>query len=289
MKVLITGAGGQLGRLLVETAPASYGVFAFTHAELNITDSKTVLEAVNAAKPDVIVNAAAYTAVDKAETERDLAFAVNADGIENLARSAIECGARLIHVSTDFVFDGQKSSPYLPEDEMHSLGVYGASKAEGERRVRALMGDNAVIIRTGWVYAAEGHNFVRTILRLLAEKDRLNVICDQVGTPTWAGSLADVVWKVAADSSIRGTHHWSDAGVASWYDFAVAIQEEAIAIGLIEHPIPITPISTAEYPLPAKRPAYSVLDKRSLSDAAGIIPTHWRVRLREMLRELARA
>lgn len=289
MKVLITGAGGQLGRSLLKTAAADYQIRSFSHAELDITDLRSVQQAVQGFRPDVAVNAAAYTAVDKAESERELVFAVNAGGAENLAKAALKSGARLIHLSTDFVFDGKKSSPYLPEDEMRPLGVYGASKAEGERRVRAVMGNAAVIIRTGWVYAAQGHNFVRTMLRLLAEKGSLGVIADQVGTPTWAMALAEVVWKTAKTPTITGTHHWSDAGVASWYDFAVAIQEEALTAGLLKRGIPIKPLATEQYPLPAKRPAYSVLDKHSLLAATGIIPFHWRDNLRKMLGELVSA
>ncbi|MGH8283461.1 MAG: dTDP-4-dehydrorhamnose reductase [Gammaproteobacteria bacterium] len=289
MKVLIAGAGGQLGGSLLKTVAADYQIRAFMRTELDITDAKAVQQAVRGFRPDTIVNAAAYTAVDKAESECELAFAVNASGAENLAKAALESGARLIHLSTDFVFDGKKSSPYLPEDEMHPLGVYGASKAEGERRVRAVMGNAAVIIRTGWVYAAEGHNFVRTILRLLAEKESLGVIADQVGTPTWATSLAEAVWKIVKIPSITGTYHFSDAGVASWYDFTVAIQEEALTAGLLKRAVPIRPIATEEYPLPAKRPAYSVLDKRSLIAATGMIPAHWQVNLRRMLEELVNA
>ncbi|MDE3170291.1 MAG: dTDP-4-dehydrorhamnose reductase, partial [Acidobacteriota bacterium] len=257
MKVLITGAAGQLGRALLKTAPGTVEVRG-SGTELDICAPAVLQSAVRAFKPALIVNAAAYTAVDRAESERDRAFAVNADGVENLARAARDYGARLVHVSTDFVFDGRKSSPYLPDDAMRPLSVYGASKAEGEDRLRALAGATAVIVRTSWLYAAVGQNFVNTMLRLMREKDGLGVIADQVGTPTWAQSLAEVIWKIAEEPKIAGTHHWSDAGVASWYDFAVAIQEEALAAGLLTRVIPIRPIATEEYPLPAKRPAYSV-------------------------------
>jgi dTDP-4-dehydrorhamnose reductase len=283
VKVLIAGAGGQLGSSLVKTAVSGYQIRALTRAELDVTDTVAVTSAVTEFAPQVVVNAAAYTAVDKAEGERDFAFAANADGAENLAKAAQECSARFIHISTDFVFDGQKSSPYLPTDAPNPLGVYGASKAEGEERVQRVLGDAVVIIRSGWVYAAEGHNFVKTILRLLKEKDSLGVSADQVGTPTWAISLAQLLWRLVEKPEVRGIYHWSDAGVASWYDFAVAIQEEALAIGLLKQARPIHPIATEGYPLPAKRPAYSVLDKRSLVAATGIIPVHWRVSLRRML------
>jgi dTDP-4-dehydrorhamnose reductase len=288
MKVLLTGAGGQLGSALLRSTTA-HQVRAFTRQELDIADASGVAAIVQKFKPDVIVNAAAYTAVDKAETESELAFRINAEGTENLGKTALQSGARLIHISTDFVFDGKKSSPYLPADEMHPLGVYGASKAEGERRLREAMGDAAVIIRTGWVYAVDGHNFVKTILRLLAEKTSLSVIADQIGTPTWAQSLADIVWRAIGNTDIKGTFHWSDAGVASWYDFAVAIQDEALQAGLLKRAIPVRPIRTEDYPLPAKRPPYSVLDKHDLIDAVSVEPVHWRANLRTMLGEFTDA
>lgn len=289
MKVLIAGAQGQLGRSLLKSAATGVEITAVDVAELDITRPEAVQEVVRRLRPEVIINAAAYTAVDQAESERDLAFAVNAGGVEHLARAARDCGARMVHISTDFVFDGHQSSPYLPADDMHPLNVYGASKAEGEKRLQALAGATAVIVRTGWLYAAEGQNFVKTMLRLMRERDSLGVIADQVGTPTWAGSLAEVIWKIVQDPKITGAHHWSDAGVASWYDFAVAIQEESLVCGLLQRPIPIRPLTTEAYPLPAKRPAYSVLDKRSLIQATGLWPAHWRVNLRSMLRELAHA
>ncbi|MGH8292464.1 MAG: dTDP-4-dehydrorhamnose reductase [Gammaproteobacteria bacterium] len=288
MRVLITGAAGQLGRALIKTAPVAAEIKA-AGSELDICVPVALHDAVRKFKPALIVNAAAYTAVDQAESERDRAFAVNATGVENLAHAARAAGARLIHVSTDFVFDGCKSSPYLPEDETRPLSVYGASKAEGELRLRALEGEAAVIVRSGWLYAAAGQNFVNTMLRLMREKDSLGVIADQVGTPTWAQSLAEVLWKIAQDPKIAGTHHWSDAGVASWYDFAVAIQEEALTIGLLSRAIPIRPLATSEYPLPAQRPAYSVLDKHSMIAASGMTPVHWRENLRRMLAELCAA
>lgn len=288
MKVLITGAAGQLGRALLKTAPGTVEIQA-AGRELDICVPAALADAVRSFKPALIVNAAAYTAVDRAESERDRAFAVNAAGVENVACAAHAGGARLIQVSTDFVFDGRKSLPYLPEDEMRPLNVYGASKAEGENRLRALAGATAVIVRTGWLYAAKGQNFVNTMLRLMRDKDSLGVIADQVGTPTWAESLAEVIWKIAGEPKMAGTHHWSDAGVASWYDFAVAIQEEALAAGLLSRAIPIRPLATFEYPLPARRPAYSVLDKRSMMLATGMMPRHWRVNLRTMLGELRNA
>ena len=289
MKVFITGAGGQLGQSLLKSLPVEHQALALNRSELDIVELRDVRRAVGEFQPDVIVNAAAYTAVDMAESERELAFAVNAVGPENLGHVALECSARLIHLSTDFVFDGKKSRPYLPTDPINPLGVYGKSKAEGEKRLQQIMGDSAIILRTGWLYAAEGRNFVKTILSLLKERDSLNVIADQVGTPTWAMSLAGQVWELVRRPEIKSIHHWSDAGVASWYDFAVAIQEEAVVLGLLKKTITIRPISTEEYLLPAPRPAYSVLEKHSTIAATGITPDHWRMNLRAMLKELVDA
>ena len=289
MRILITGASGQLGSSLRKTVPPEHEVRALTRAQLDVSREDRVKRAFAEFPPQVVLNAAAYSAVDKAETDKARAFAVNADGPEYLARAARQTGARLIHVSTDFVFDGMQSRPYRVSDARHPLSVYGTSKAQGEERVQAVLGEEAVIIRTGWLYAVEDHNFVKTILRLLAERDALNVIADQVGTPTWAMSLAGLTWVIVKRPEIGGLLHWSDAGVASWYDFAVAIQEEAMNLGLVSKAIPIRPVATEDYPLPAKRPCYSVLEKQDTTAQTGVAPSHWRANLRLMLQALSHA
>lgn len=286
MRVLITGVGGQLGRVLVKTAPPD-AVLIGRDRELDITDPEQVDSAITSLRPDLVINAAAYTAVDQAETERDQAFAINARGPELLARCCRAQGARLLQMSTDYVFDGLQSRPYAVADPRHPLGVYGASKSEGEDRVTAVMGSNTLIIRTGWLYAAHGRNFVTTMLRLMAQENELRVIADQVGTPTWAVPLAHLIWTMASQTELRGVFHWSDAGVASWYDFALAIQEEALVRGLLAKAIPIKPISTEDYVLSARRPAYGVLDKRETIVKTGCTPVHWRANLRTMLGALA--
>ena len=286
MKVLVTGAAGQLGRALRAMRPASVELIACTRADLDIGDAQAVQLRLERERPDVIINAAAYTAVDKAESEPERARRINTGGPGNLARSARGIGARLIHVSSDFVFDGEASSPYRPEAPTRPLSVYGLTKRDGESEVLAALPEHSVIVRTAWVYAAEGANFMRTMLRLLGERGAVRVVADQVGTPTAAGPLAEVLWRIAAEPQIRGIHHWTDAGVASWYDFAVAIAEEGSARGLLPTAVTVTPIATEEYPTPARRPAYSVLDKRSLA-AFGFAPLHWRQRLRETLQGLA--
>jgi dTDP-4-dehydrorhamnose reductase len=284
MKVLVTGCNGQLGWELKRAMPQSIDAMWTDVAELDIASIDAVNTLVQQFKPDVIINAAAYTAVDKAESEKELAYKINRDGAGNLAKAAASVGARFLHVSTDFVFDGQ-GKPYLPTDVVNPLSIYGASKAEGEQQVLA-SGAKALIVRTAWVYCSHGGNFVKTMLRLMAEKPALSVVCDQVGSPTWAKGLATALWAYAqVPEAATGIVHYTDSGVASWYDFAVAIQEEALALGLLKVSVPITPIPAAQYPTPARRPGFSVLDKASTIAIIGAAP-HWRVQLRSMLKEL---
>jgi dTDP-4-dehydrorhamnose reductase len=285
-RVLLTGAGGQLGRALQRSAPAAATVLAVTRADLDIGDARCEQAAVDMA-PTLIINCAAYTAVDGAESAADQAFAVNAHGAERLARAAQRCGARLLHVSTDFVFDGRASRPYRVDADPAPLGVYGASKAEGERRVRAAGGSNAHVVRTAWLYSSHGSNFLRTMLRLMGERDELGVVADQIGSPTRAEGLAQALWRLAEAPELPPVLHWTDLGVASWYDFAVAIQEEALARGLLTRAVPIRPLNTEDYPTPARRPAYSVLDKSGAPDAWQGLGRHWRVALRAALDELS--
>lgn len=286
MRVLITGCQGQLGWELRRSAPAGVEVIALGRGELDIGDAVAVERLIGELRPRAIVNAAAYTAVDRAESEPGLAYAVNAEGPGYLARAARDVTAHLVHISTDFIFDGNAGRPYAPDAAPAPLGVYGASKLEGERRVREQLGERALILRTAWVYSAHGANFVKTILRLLRERDELRVVADQIGSPTWAKGLATAVWR-ALEREVGGTHHWTDAGTASWYDFAVAIAEEARALGLVDRDVPIRPIRTEDYPTPAVRPAYSVLDKTATWAALELPVLHWREGLRGMLRELA--
>lgn len=285
MRTLVIGRNGQLGRELERSAPAEGDCLAVGRPELDVRDAAVTLAAVKKIAPQVIINTAAYTAVDRAEEEAELAYAVNARGAEHVARAAKSIGAHLIHISTDFVFDGLLSRPYRPEDQPNPVSVYGASKLAGERHVQEILQEHCTVVRTSWLYSVHGSNFVKTMLRLMGERDRLRVVADQVGTPTWAGELAEMLWKLAG-RPLPGVYHLSDAGVASWYDFAVAIAEEALAIGILTQPLFIEPIRTAEYPTPARRPPYSVLDKTELWQAVGSISNHWRVNLRKMLHEM---
>lgn len=279
---MIVGARGQLGRALGDSAPAGVDLIAHGSDTLDITDAMAVEAALSAARPDILLNAAAYTAVDRAETDEAKAMAVNATAVGTLYRASRAVGARFVHVSTDFVFDGGASQPYAPDATPNPIGAYGRSKLAGEQRV----GPDALIVRTAWVYGPHGQNFVRTMLRLMAERHEVRVVADQIGTPTYAPALADALWRLAAVGA-TGIHHHTDAGVASWYDFAVAIQEDALAAGVLTHAVPVTPIATVDYPTPAHRPAYSVLDKASTYALLGGPAPHWRVNLRIMIAAIA--
>ena len=279
MKALLIGANGQLGRTLSQFVPGNVSLEALDLPAIDITDQEQVEKVVSAALPDVIINAAAYTAVDRAEDELSLAFSINADGPKNLARAAVEYSARLIHISTDYVFDGTACRPYPPDAVCNPLGVYGKSKWEGEKQVQSIIDDH-VIVRTSWLYSRYGNNFVLTMLRLMREKKELRVVADQIGSPTWAATLADAVWRIVAKPELKGIYHWSDAGVASWYDFAVAIQEEAVRLNILERATPIHPIASKDYPQKAKRPFYSVLACNASWQNLNKNPTHWRAALR---------
>jgi dTDP-4-dehydrorhamnose reductase len=285
MKAFITGANGQLGWELQRTVPNVWQVTAFSHTGLDITDSSSVAHVFRDIHPELVINSAAYTAVDKAEEESEKAYTVNALGAANIAKAAAGVNARLIHLSTDFVFDGLQSTPYGPDDTPHPIGVYGASKLEGEKQVTDILPDS-LIIRTGWLYSAHGHNFVKTMLKLMNSREELTVVADQIGTPTWAKGLAKAIWDAAEKQNMKGIYHWTDGGLASWYDFAVAVQEEALELGVLKKAIPIKPIRTQDYSTPAKRPPYSVLDKTATWDALGYTANHWRLNLRKMLQEL---
>ena len=284
-KVLITGADGQLGYELQRTVPVGCECIATDKDDLDITDDNAVNAFVNKIKPDVIINSAAYTAVDKAEEEKALATAINTTGAENLAKVSKANSIQFMQISTDFVFDGKGHTPYPVDAPANPEGMYGITKQDGDMRVQKILGDDAFIIRTSWLYSAHGNNFVKTMLRFMAERDELGIIADQIGTPTWANSLAKAVWQ-AVEHKVTGIHHWSDAGVASWYDFAYAIMEEGIALGLLNKSITINAITTADYPTPASRPCYSVMDKTTTWKALDMKSEHWRVALRQMMSEL---
>lgn len=287
MNILVTGGGGQLGRELSACAADGHVLITRDRAELNLADEHSIRVVLEQTRPDLIINAGAYTRVDAAEENRDMAAAVNGKAVALLAEYASREGARVIHFSTDFVFHGDQTMPYATAAATQPINAYGESKRQGEQALLTRIPRHGIVIRTAWLYSVYGNNFVHTMLRLLRERESVIVVCDQVGSPTWAAGLAGFVWEVVARDSMHGIYHWTDAGVASWYDFAVAIQDIALELGLLGWRIPIRPVSSAQYPTAARRPHYSVLDKGA-TVAAGFVPRHWRHALRDMLTKLAK-
>ncbi len=292
MRVLLTGAAGQLGTALQRSCPARVELIATDLAQLDLTNTAACRELVAELQPDWVLSAGAYTAVDMAEQQPELAEAVNAAAPKAFAEALSKQGnGRLLQISTDFVFSGMQGYPYGAQDPVAPLGVYGASKARGEAAVLELLGpERACVLRTSWLYGPVGKNFCLTMLKLHAIKaaagEALNVVADQVGCPTHTAGLAAACWQVLA-KDIGGIQQWSDAGVASWYDFAVAIGEEAVALGILATTAQVNPISTAEYPTPAQRPSYSLMDCSASRKALGLEPMHWRQGLRQVLASLA--
>jgi len=288
MKILLIGSRGQVGQALLTTLPEIGTVTAWSRADCDLTQSAQILPQVLAQQPDVIVNAAAYTAVDKAEQEPELAHQINGVAPGLLAQAAQACGATLVHCSTDYVFDGKHNRPYQPDSPTNPLAVYGQSKLAGELAVRAEC-DRHVILRTAWVYGAKGPgNFVKTMLRLGAERETLKVVYDQVGCPTWSQDIARAISGLMPQlaPSTYGTYHFTNSGAISWYDFAIAIFEEAAALDWPMTVKTVVPITTDQYPTPAQRPAYSVLGSEKLAALLNQTAPHWRASLRHMLSEL---
>ena len=293
MKLLLLGGNGQVGRelrrslsplgeLVVATRD---GGDADVAADFDMPGALAAL--VRDVTADVVVNAAAYTAVDKAETDAEAAFGINADAPAAIAAACAETGALLVHYSTDYVFDGSASRPYREADATAPLGVYGASKLAGEEAIRA-SGVRHAILRTAWVYAAHGRNFLLTMLRLAGERDELRVVADQVGTPTSAAWIADATTELLRHGvTDAGTWHLVASGQTSWHGFASAIVEDAHALGLLTRVPAVLPITTADFPTPAQRPANSVLDTTRLRSDFGIVPSDWREGLRATLRGIA--
>jgi len=288
MKLLVLGAGGQVGHELCRLAwPAGYSIAAFERDRVDIAEREKVFAAVARERPDLVINAAAYTAVDRAESEPDIAWASNCTGPANLAAACDDAAIPLIHLSTDYVFDGSKAGAWREEDPVKPLGVYGKSKAAGDQAVRGALAHH-VILRTAWVYSAHGRNFVKTMLRLAGERPVLRVVADQIGSPTSAADIAaaigTIVQQLDAGNSSWGTYHFAGGGTVSWHGFAEAIFELAAPW---RGPAPLVEaIATADYPTPARRPANSVLDCRRIGEAFGIVPRPWREALAEVIGEL---
>jgi dTDP-4-dehydrorhamnose reductase len=288
MKLLVLGAGGQVGRELCRREwPASYRLAAFDRGDVDIIREESIATAMHRERPDIVVNAAAYTAVDRAESEPDAAWAVNCSGPALLAAACRGAAIPLIHISTDYVFDGEKAGPYREDDPVNPLGVYGRSKEAGDRALREALAEH-VILRTAWVYSAHGHNFVKTMLRLAADRPVLRVVADQTGSPTSAAdiaaAIATVVQRLAAGQGQWGTFNFNGAGAVTWHGFAETIFD--LAEPWRGPPPRVEAITTADYPTPARRPANSVLDCRLISEAFGIVSRPWRDALAEVIREL---
>ena len=287
MKVLVIGAGGQVGWELQRFmgSDPELELTAFTRSELDMTDYQAVLGQLVKIRPDWVINAAAYTAVDDAEDNEEQADKVNSEAVGKLAEMVRELGIRLLHISTDYVFDGCGCGPYIPGDDTNPLNIYGKSKLAGELQVQKILKDDALVIRTGWVYSSHGRNFVKTMVRLMQERDSVSVIDDQTGTPSSATEIAKVI-TIAIKKDLRGIYHWTDAGVASWYDFAHAIMAMARHLGYVDGRISLKAIPSDEYETKATRPKNTVMCKRSIREATGYRGHHWRDTLYKMMKEL---
>lgn len=281
MRVLVTGCKGQVGHCLVEILSNAENValLAVDREELDITKQESINEAVNAFKPTIIINAAAHTSVDKAEQEVELSYSINRDGPKFLAEAAQRIGATILHISTDYVFEGNKEGEYVEDDATNPQGVYGASKLAGEIAVAEAC-DNHVILRTAWVFGKYGNNFVKTMLRLAESRDELSIVGDQVGGPTYAGDIAKVLVEIAKHVSNAkpveyGVYHFSGLPHVSWYEFADRIFDNAVEQGILNHKPILSNITTEQYPTPAKRPNNSKLSTAKITDAFAIKTSNW--------------
>lgn len=287
-KILLIGARGQVGQELQFILPSLGEVINIGREELDLTDGEKIRDLVRATKPEILVNAAAYTAVDRAESEAEIARAVNATAPKILAEEAERRGASFLHISTDYVFDGGKNTPYLETDPVNPLSVYGKTKLQGEEFIREIY-PNSIILRTAWVYGIHGKsNFVKTMLRLGKEREEVKVVVDQVGSPTRAKDIAEAISVLLKNPDTPGgIYHFTDSGVASWFDLARAVFEEAKTLGFPLKIQRVIPIATAEYPTSAVRPAYSVLSGQKIGDRLGYIPPYWRDSLKSMMARFA--
>jgi len=286
MSILVAGAGGQLGRELVSRG-AALGVVGLDHGQWDITDPAATDRIMAEHRPRVVINAAAHTAVDKAESEPGLALAVNRDGVGHLARACSAQGAALLHLSTCYVFDGTRNTPYTEDDEPRPLNAYGRGKWEGERLLPMLL-PRHLTLRVSWVFGAHGDNFVRTMLRLAREGRPLRVVADQTGTPTHAGAIARALLLLAkriqdGEELPWGTYHYPGCPATTWHGFAQAILAEAHELGLLDSTPDVAAIGSGDYATPARRPRYSVLDGTRAREALGLVPPDWHTGLREVL------
>ena len=284
--IWLIGNRGMLGSDVEEILKTRSMMYIASDIDIDITDYTVLRDFASSKEIDRIINCSAYTAVDKAEEEREKAYSINADGVDNIARVAKISGATLIHVSTDYVFDGEKNGPYLEDDETNPLGVYGRSKREGEKRIISAM-DRYFIIRTAWLYGAKGNNFVRTMLRLFRERDEVRVVADQWGSPTYSKDLASaLISAVASDTQRYGTYHFTNEGLTNWYAFAREIYTQALRYGHVKHEVNIIPITTSEYPTKAVRPRNSYLSKEKIIRELRAECRTWQKALEEFMKNL---
>jgi dTDP-4-dehydrorhamnose reductase len=293
MKILLTGGEGQLGtELIAQSSAFGFEILAPPMAEMDLTEPSCVNPFWDAFRPEVVINAAAYTAVDRAESEPELAISVNSAAPAFIARRCSQEGVPLVHISTDYVFDGKKGAPYLEDDPLAPLGVYGRSKADGESAVRSALARH-LIIRTAWLYSAYGVNFVKTVMRLAMERDELRVVDDQIGSPTSARDLAAAILTIIGGIGVRepypwGTYHYCGSGITSWWGLARRVLDLLVEAGRMNS-FRLLPISTAEYPTPARRPAYSVLDCRRIEAVFGISRPAWKDSVARAVHQLLHA
>jgi len=293
-KLLLTGANGQLGHTFAQFFARSdltnkYELQKIDIEEVDFTDSQSILSALSFYNPSTIINCGAYTAVDQAEKNEKLARKINDEAVAKMADWSHEKKSRLIQISTDFVFDGIKKSPYLPDDATNPLGVYGRTKLAGEKHILNHSGSGGVVLRTSWLYSEFCGNFVKTMLRLMKGKNELKVVNDQIGSPTSTHSLVGLLFRIINSRPISGVFHWCDGAEISWYDFAIEIQKQAFDNGILRSKIPIRAVGTSVYPTLAKRPRYSVLDRSKALVEFDLEDMSWQDELRRVIRELAHA
>lgn len=284
LRAVIIGKSGQVAWELMRSIPSNIDAVALGRDDINLFDEESISKTLSQIKPDIIINASAYTAVDKAEEDKEAAFALNGNAVGFLAKCAKQLDARFVHISTDFVFDGTNNTAYLTSDSPNPINVYGASKLAGEKAIESIYPENSVIVRTSWVYSSHGNNFVKTMLKLMQERDQLKVVSDQVGCPTSANGLAKFLWRLAQCDNFNNKVilHYSDLGISSWYDFAFEIYSQSTVKGLLKSPCLIEPITSSEFPTAASRPLFSVLK----SEIEAYQRSHWKLMLSIVLDEL---
>ena len=291
-RILLAGARGQLGETLANLHMQSplnlkYELIPLDSDGMNLINRSSIKGALSKYSPSVIINCAAYTFVDKAEEEPSLSKKINDEAVDVLAKWSNDNQCRLIQISTDYVFDGNAQQPYSPNDETKPLSVYGSTKLAGERHVLGMNSRKGVVIRTSWLYSMFGNNFVKSMLRLMGEREELSIVEDQIGSPTSTHSLVKVLVELITNCNLSGVFHWNDGGSISWYDFALEIQKQAYDQGVLKRKIPIQPIKTSAFPTNAIRPAYSVLDRRRTLEELNINPSNWKIELRRVLEEIS--